>query len=220
MKRKTLACLVCSVLLVGVFALVGCASNSGSGNADQDAISKDLTSQLDSFKSSGSKALADELKANESSFKTLGIDSDEFANELLNGLTYSIGTITVKDGAKSATAEVNLTSKSVSSVLTAMVTNLPTSVSSISADDISSEDKINKFIGTQLMQAVKSAGTEKTNLTLTYSKSGDTWKMDDLETQVYKALGLDAINLDGIYSYFGVKDAAEFESYINQYLSK
>ena len=220
MKRKTLACLVCSVLVVGVFALVGCASNSGSGNADQDAISKDLTSQLDSFKSSGSKALADELKANESSFKTLGIDSDEFANELLNGLTYSIGTITVNDGSKSATAEVNLTSKSVSSVLTALVNNLPSSAASITADDISSEDKINKFIGTQLMQAVKSAGTEKTNLTLTYSKSGDTWKMDDLETQVYKALGLDAINLDGIYSYLGVKDAAELESYINQYLSK
>ena len=220
MKRKILACFVCSVLVVGVLTLTGCGSNGGSGNADQDAISKDLTSQLDSLKSSGSKALADELKANESSFKTLGIDSDEFANELLDGFTYNIGTITVKDGAKSATAEVSLTSKSVSSVLTALVNNLPSSVASITADDISSEDKINKFIGKQLMAAAKSAGTETSNLTLTYSKSGDTWKMDDLETQVYKALGLDAINLNSIYSYFGVSNANELESYINQYLSK
>ena len=220
MKRKTLACLVCSVLVVGVFALAGCASNNGSGNADQDAISKDLTSQLDSFKSSGSKALADELKANESSFTTLGIESSEFANELLDGFTYSIGTITVNDGGKSATAEVSLTSKSVGTVLTALVNNLPSSAASITADDISSEDKINKFIGKQLMAAAKSAGTETSKLTLTYSKSGDSWKMDDLETQVYKALGLDTINLDSIYSQLGVKNYSELESYINQYLSK
>ena len=220
MKRKTLACLVCSVLVVGVFALAGCASNSGSGNADQEAISKDLTTQLDSFKSSGSKALADELKANESTFKTLGIDSDEFAKEMMDGFSYSIGTITVKDGAKSATAEVKLTSKTVVSALTALVNNIPSAVTSLSADDISSEDKINKFIGKQLLQAAKSAGTESTTITLTYSKSGDNWKMDDLETQIYKALGLDTIDLNSIYSYLGVSNASELESYINQLLSK
>ena len=220
MKRKTLACLVCSVLVVGVFALAGCASNSGSGNADQEAISKDLTTQLDSFKSSGSKALADELKANESTFKTLGIDSDEFAKEMIDGFSYSIGTITVKDGAKSATAEVKLTSKTVVSALTALVNNIPSAVTSLSADDISSEDKINKFIGKQLLQAAKSAGTESTTITLTYSKSGDNWKMDDLETQIYKALGLDTIDLNSIYSYLGVSNASELESYINQLLSK
>ena len=220
MKRKTLACLVCSVLVVGVFALAGCASNSGSGNADQEAISKDLTTQLDSFKSSGSKALADELKANESTFKTLGIDSDEFAKEMMDGFSYSVGTITVKDGAKSATAEVKLTSKTVVSALTALVNNIPSAVTSLSADDISSEDKINKFIGKQLLQAAKSAGTESTTITLTYSKSGDNWKMDDLETQIYKALGLDTIDLNSIYSYLGVSNASELESYINQLLSK
>ena len=221
MKRKTLACLVCSVLVVGALTLTGCgSSNSGSGNADQEAISKDLTTQLESFKSSGSKALADELKANESTFKTLGIDSDEFAKEMMDGFSYSIGTITVKDGAKSATAEVKLTSKTVVSALTALVNNIPSAVTSLSADDISSEDKINKFIGKQLLQAAKSAGTESTTVTLTYSKSGDNWKMDDLETQIYKALGLDTIDLNSIYSYLGVSNASELESYINQLLSK
>lgn len=221
MKRKTLACLVCSVLVVGALTLTGCgSSNSGSGNADQEAISKDLTTQLESFKSSGSKALADELKANESTFKTLGIDSDEFAKEMMDGFSYSIGTITVKDGAKSATAEVKLTSKTVVSALTALVNNIPSAVTTLSADDISSEDKINKFIGKQLLQAAKSAGTESTTITLTYSKSGDNWKMDDLETQIYKALGLDTIDLNSIYSYLGVSNASELESYINQLLSK
>lgn len=221
MKRKTLACLVCSVLVVGALTLTGCgSSNSGSGNADQEAISKDLTTQLESFKSSGSKALADELKANESTFKTLGIDSDEFAKEMMDGFSYSIGTITVKDGAKSATAEVKLTSKTVVSALTALVNNIPSAVTTLSADDISSEDKINKFIGKQLLQAAKSAGTESTTVTLTYSKSGDNWKMDDLETQIYKALGLDTIDLNSIYSYLGVSNASELESYINQLLSK
>ena len=70
------------------------------------------------------------------------------------------------------------------------------------------------------MEAAKSASTGSTSLTLTYSKSGDSWKMDDLETQVYKALGLDTIDLQSIYNYLGVSNYSELESLINQYLSK
>ena len=222
MKRKTLVCLVCSVLVVGALTLTGCDSNggSGSGNADEDAISKDLTSQLDSFKSSGAQALASELKANESTFTSLGIDCDEFAKELMDGFSYSIDKITVDSKATSATADVKLTTKTVDSVLAAVVTNLPSAAANLTADDISSEEKVNQVIGKQLMEAAKSASTGSTDLTLTYSKSGDSWKMDDLETQVYKALGLDTIDLKSIYSYLGVSNYSELESLINQYLSK
>ena len=220
MKKKTLACLICSILVIGMLVLAGCGSNSGSGNSDQDAISKDLTSQLDSFKSSGSQALSKELKANDSTLQTLGIDSDEFTKELMDGCTYSIGTISVDSKGNTATAEVTLTSKTVSSVLTALVNNIPGAVASLTADDISSEDKVNKFIGKQLMEAAKSAGTENTTLSLTYSKNGDSWTMDDLETQVYKALGLNTINLNDIYSQLGVSNYSELESYISKYLSK
>ena len=220
MKRKTLACLICSVLAVGMLSLTGCGSSSGSGNSDQDAISKDLTSQLASFESSGRQKIAEELKANDSSFKTLGIDSGDFANELLDGFTYGIGAISVNSEAGTATAEVNLTSKTVGSVLTALVNNIPSAVSNLTADDISSEDKINKVIGKQLMEAAKSAEMETTTFSVTYSKTGDSWTMDDLETLIYKALGLDTINLDSIYSQLGVSNSSERESYINQYLSK
>ena len=220
MKRKTLACLICSVLVVGMLSLTGCGSSNGSGNSDQDAIYKDLTSQLDSFKDSGPQALAEELKANDSTLKPLGIDYDEFANAILDGFTYNIGTITVKDGAKSATAEVELTSKTANTALTALINNLPSTATSLSVDDLSSEDNLNKFIGKQLVEAVKKADTEKTTLTLTYSKTNDKWSLDDLETQFYKALGLDTINLDSVYSYLGVSNYSELESYINQYLSQ
>ncbi len=218
MKRKTLACLLCSVLAFGMLSLAGCGSNSGSGNSDQDAISKDLTTQLDSFKSSGSQMIAEQLKANDSALSTIGINSDDFAKEMLDGFSYSIGTIKVDSKANSATAEVTITSKTVYSALTALVTNLPTAVTNMSADDLSTDENINKFIGKQLTEAVKSAGTEETTITLTYSKSGDTWKMDDLETQVYKALGLDTITLDSIYSMLGVSNASELESLVSQYL--
>ncbi len=218
MKRKTLACLLCSVLAIGMLSLAGCGSNSGSGNSDQDAISKDLTTQLDSFKSSGSQMIGEQLKANESALSTLGINSDDFAKEMLDGFSYSIGTIKVDSKANSATAEVTITSKTIYSALTALVTNLPTAATNMSADDLSTDENINKFVGKQLTEAVKSAGTEETTITLTYSKSGDTWKMDDLETQVYKALGLDTISLDSIYSMLGVSNASELESLVNQYL--
>ena len=216
MKRKTLACLLCSVLAIGMLSLAGCGSSSGS--SDQDAISKDLTTQLDSFKSSGSQVIGEQLKANDSALSTLGINSDDFAKEMLDGFSYSIGTIKVDSKANSATAEVTITSKTIYSALTALVTNLPTAVTNMSADDLSTDENINKFVGKQLTEAVKSAGTEETTITLTYSKSGDTWKMDDLETQVYKALGLDTISLDSIYSMLGVNNASELESLVNQYL--
>ncbi len=227
MKRKTLVCALCAVLVVGMLALVGCGSSSTSGNSgsssgtsDQEAISKDLSSQLDAFKNSGSQAFAEELKAYDSMFKTLGIDSGEFAKELLNGFTYSIGTITVDSEKGSAIAEVKITSKTVGSVLVAVVNTIPSAVTTLTADDLSSENTINTFIGNQLMQAVKSAGTEDTALTLTYTKTGDTWKMDDLETQLYKALGLDTISLDSIYSYLGVSNSSELANYLNQFLAK
>lgn len=216
MKRKTLACLLCSVLAIGMLSLAGCGSSSGS--SDQDAISKDLTTQLDSFKSSGSQMIGEQLKANDSALSTLGINSDDFAKEMLDGFSYSIGTIKVDSKANSATAEVTITSKTIYSALTALVTNLPTAVTNMSADDLSTDENINKFVGKQLTEAVKSAGTEETTITLTYSKSGDTWKMDDLDTQVYKALGLDTISLDSIYSMLGVSNASELESLVNQYL--
>lgn len=232
MKKKILACLTCSVLVVGLLALAGCgtssnsnsssesSSNNSAASADQEAISKDLTSQLDSFKSSDSKMLAETLKANDASLQTLGIDSDEFAKALLDGFTYDIGTISVNDKAGTAIAEVNTTSKTATTVLAALVNNIPSAIGSLTADDISSEDKVNKFIGKQLVEAAKSAATATSTFSLTYTKSGDTWKMDDAETQLYKALGFDTINLDSIYSQLGVGSASELESYINQYLPK
>ncbi len=219
MKGKTLKRLLCSVLVAGMLSLAVCGLSACSNSADQDAISKDLTSQLDSFKNSASQALAEELKANDSTFKALGISSDEFTKELLDGFDYSIGEITVDSKAGSATANVSLTSKTVESALTAFVNNIPTAVSNLTLSDISSEKKLNEVVGNLLLDAVKSAETGSTDLTLTYSKDGDTWVMDDLETQIYKALGLDTINLESIYSYLGVSDFSELESYISKYLS-
>lgn len=216
MKKKSLACLLCSLLVVGAMVLAGC----GGGNSDADAISKDLASQLDSFKSSSSQQLADALKANDSSLSTLGIDTDELSKSLFDGFTYSVDTVTVSSDSKSATAEVSLTSKTATSVLAASIDSVPTVVGDMSLNDLSSEDAVNKLLGKLLTQAAKSAGTETVKLTVTYSKTSDGWKLDDLETQIYKALGLDQINLDSIYRELGVSNAAELDALISQYLPK
>ncbi len=219
MKRRTLACLICSVLALGMLSLAGCGSNSASGNSDQDAISKDLTSQLDSFKSNGGQAIAEQMKANNVSLQTLGINDEDFAKNLMDGFSYSVGTITVDSKATSATAEVKITSKTFSTALVALSTNLQNTVTNLATEDLSTDEKINAFVGKQLTEAVKSADTETTTITLTYTKSGDKWTMDSLETQIYKALGLDTIDLKSIYSLLGVSNSSELASSVNQLLS-
>ena len=212
MKRKTLTRLICAMLVVGMLFLTGCNSK------EKKAITDGLTAQLDSFKSSGSEELAKVLEANDASLAPLGIDYNEFAQEILEGFTYSIGAITVDSGAKSATAEIKLTSKTPLTMLTALVYNLPNAATSVSADILSSEDSLNKFIGEQLVEAAKNAETDQTTLTVTCSKTDDTWTLDDFGTQIYKALGLDEINLEGIYSQLGVKDFDELSSLVSKYL--
>ena len=200
------------MLVVGMLFLTGCNSK------EKKAITDSLTAQLDSFKSSGSEELAKVLEANDASLAPLGIDYNEFAQEILEGFTYSIGAITVDSGAKSATAEIKLTSKTPLTMLTALVYNLPNAATSVSADILSSEDSLNKFIGEQLVEAAKNAETDQTTLTVTCSKTDDTWTLDDFGTQIYKALGLDEINLEGIYSQLGVKDFDELSSLVSKYL--
>ena len=212
MKRKTLTRLICAMLVVGMLFLTGCNSK------EKKAITDSLTAQLDSFKSSGSEELAKVLEANDASLAPLGIDYNEFAQEILEGFTYSIGAITVDSGAKSATAEIKLTSKTPLTMLTALVYNLPSAATSVSADVLSSEDSLKKFIGEQLFEAAKNAETDQTTLTVTCSKTDDTWVLDDVGTQLYKALGLDKVNLEGIYSQLGVKDFDELSSLVKGYL--
>lgn len=212
MKRKTLTRLICAMLVVGMLFLTGCNSK------EKKAITDDLSTQLDSFKSSGSEGLTKVLEANDASLASLGIDYNRFAQKILEGFMYSIGAITVDSGAKSATVEIKLTSKTPLTMLTALVNNLPNAAASVSADVLSSEDSLNKFIGEQLVEAAKNAETDQTTLTVTCSKTDDTWALDDFETQFYKALGLDKINLEGIYSQLGVKDFNELSSLVSGYL--
>ena len=212
MKRKALTRLICAILVVGMLFLTGCNSK------EKKAITDGLTAQLDSFKSSGSEELAKVLEANDASLAPLGIDYNEFAQEILEGFTYSIGAITVDSGAKSATVEIKLTSKTPLTMLTALVYNLPSAATSVSADVLSSEDSLKKFIGEQLFEAAKNAETDQTTLTVTCSKTDDTWVLDDVGTQLYKALGLDKVNLEGIYSQLGVKDFNELSSLVKGYL--
>ncbi len=212
MKRKTLACLMCAILVLGMLFMTGCNSK------EKEAITSDLSSQLDSFKTSGSEQLAGVLEENDASLQALGIDYDEFAQQILDGFSYSIGAITVDGGAESATVDITFTTKTPLTMLTALVYNIPSAATSLTEDVISSEEKLNAFIGEQLVAAVKNAETDETTVTVTCSKTDDKWALDDIETQLYKALGLDAINLDGIYEFLGVKDFNELSSLINGYL--
>jgi outer membrane murein-binding lipoprotein Lpp len=214
MKKKTLIGIVAACAIAGVLALTGCGSN-----ADQEAISKDLTSQLDSLKQGSIDKISNVVKKNATYLDTLSIDSDEFTKAYVDGLDYKIGDIKVDSSKGTATANVTLTTKTATTILPDFVTDVANAAGKLTVSDLTQE-KLLKMVGEQLLTATKSAKGESTSVTVTYTKdkSGN-WAMDDLETQLYKALGLDTINLDDICSQLGVSNVSELATAIQKYMS-
>ena len=234
MKKTTLIGLVTTLAVAACIALTGCGANTNQEtiskdqetisknqetiSKDQEAISKDLTVQLDSFKQSSADNLSSIFKENVTYLEMIGIDPDEFAKACVDGFEYKIGTITVNGN--NGTADVTLTTKTANTILPIMVSNIFTAAGNLTTADFDSQDKLLKMVGEQLLSATKSAKGEPITITLTYSKdSNGKWSMDDLETQLYKALGLDSINLGNLCKQLGVSDLNELATHLKQYVS-
>ena len=109
----------------------------------------------------------------------LGVDTQGFLNALLEGMEYEIASVEVDDEAKTATATVELTCKSLTDVATRAQELLNQRAADAGETAISPEETL-AWMGECLMQAAQEDAPESVELELDCSSDDEgTWSADD-----------------------------------------
>lgn len=109
----------------------------------------------------------------------LGVDTQGFLDTLLEGMEYEIASVEVDDEAKTATATVELTCKSLTDVATRAQELLNQRAADAGETAISPEETL-AWMGECLMQAVQEDAPESVELELDCSSDDEgTWSADD-----------------------------------------
>lgn len=109
----------------------------------------------------------------------LGVDTQGFLNALLEGMEYEIASVEVDDEAKTATATVELTCKSLTDVATRAQELLNQRAADAGETAISPEETL-AWMGECLMQAAREDAPESVELELDCSSDDEgTWSADD-----------------------------------------
>ena len=109
----------------------------------------------------------------------LGVDTQGFLNALFEGMEYEIASVEVDDEAKTATATVELTCKSLTDVATRAQELLNQRAADAGETAISPEETL-AWMGECLMQAAQEDAPESVELELDCSSDDEgTWSADD-----------------------------------------
>lgn len=166
--RLIAALAVCAVGLI-LFTLL-------SAPSARKLITEDLSARLDKLESADSDIMDRIESASAERFKTIGVDSTEFAKAYLADFDYRIGDIDI-DG-DNATAKVTVTTRRLSSVLSAFSTDYQREVRSL--DQAPDPEQSATLAGKSLLQAAKDTEPEDHVLTIAYHHdAGGGWQMQD-----------------------------------------
>lgn len=109
----------------------------------------------------------------------LGVDTQGFLNELFEGMEYEVASVEVDDEAKTATATIELTCKSLTDVATRAQELLNQRAADAGETAISPEETL-AWMGECLMQAAREDAPESVELELDCSSDDEgTWSADD-----------------------------------------
>lgn len=165
MKKNAFLAPIAVVIVALALVLVGCGSTAD----DEKAIRLAADEALSTIKN-GDDLIADEI--DDESFDQLGIDVNEFSSAIMDGFEYEIGEVTVDKDAGTATAQVSVTSKSLSDIMS----TFSSLISNADTSEITSEDDAYKLSGKLAMQAVEETEPTTKDLTLDFTRGSDgTW---------------------------------------------
>lgn len=183
MKKKLWAI---PVMLFAAFCLAflpGCG-----GPSAEEVITSDVTEALDEVKNCDDDFVEELASAVDSGeFSKLGVDVADFAKVFLDGFKYKIKDVVVDEDAGTATAKVDVTCKSINTIVSDFTQKFSTQALE-NADK--SEDELYKLGGEILMQSAKDCETHTTECSFEYKLDDDgEWEaQDSVETEITSAL--------------------------------
>lgn len=164
--------------LVCALALGGCGLF---GPSPEQIVRDGLASDFDMLLDEESQARQTMVSNLESTgaLSGLGVDTQGFLDALLEGMEYEIASVEVDDEAKTATATVELTCKSLTDVATRAQELLNQRAADAGETAISPEETL-AWMGECLMQAAQEDAPESVELELDCSSDDEgTWSADD-----------------------------------------
>ena len=174
-----------AALVVAVTLCLGGLTSCGPSAAD--LIREDITSEFNEVKDAGDGFLEEIAAASGEDFAALGIDAKAFATSYLEGFDYQIGDIKVDD--TTAEAQVTVTLKSISSILSSFQTAYSEELQTLDLTTLADEQGLYTLAGQTLMEMVESAKPVENTFTITYEKDEDgVWSTtEDAETAITNA---------------------------------
>ena len=172
MKKKLLVMPLFVLVAVCVALVTGCST----GTTAEEAIRSDISSQLDRISADNDDFMKGLEKGSGDDLKQLGLDSTEYAKAYLDGFEYKIGDITVNEDKGKATAEVTVTCKSMSDIVSDFTAKYVSEAETLAT---ASEEEATKRAGELLMETTKSAKAGDHELTFSYKQTDDGWVASD-----------------------------------------
>lgn len=185
MKKKFWAAPLAACALACAMLLSACG-----GPSVEELIREDLKTQFEEV-TAEDEELVDAIESSGGAgFDMLGIDAQEYAEAYLDGFGYEIGDVTVDEGAGAAEANVTVTMKSMTDIISQFSEESATWMEGIDVNAYESEDELYAEVGKMLMDVTKSTRAKKTEVTFEYEKDDDgVWQaVEGTETALYDAM--------------------------------
>ncbi len=161
------------------------AQSEESQTSDEDLIRADLEVKIGDMDTIGDQIVAG-LAADEEMadiFEKAGITAEDYGRPLADKIKIAIGDITVSDDASTATAVVTMDLPDFKALSENMDAALEDATEEISG---MTQEEIYKKLGEIMVQEVSNPDlpVASTDYTFNYTKTGDTWAMDDAEASI------------------------------------
>lgn len=173
------AALACTVLLGGC-----------GGPTPEELIRTDLTEAFDEISPSNDELVEGIETGAGDSFELLNVSSEDFAKKYFGDFEYEIGDIEVDNEKGIASAEVTVSMKSLTDIMTKFSEDYQAWIEGIDPNAVPSEEELYAKGGEILMAAVDEVSAEETEIIIDYNKNEDgDWEPDeDAATSIMDAM--------------------------------
>ena len=173
-RRMSRFIVAAAATMLFTFAL---AALSACGPSDEERISTVLTTEFDQVKNHDDAYVTSMLDDNaKQALTSAGIDPEAFATAFLDGFDYRIDSINVEKDY--ATAQIVITSKSLTSITSALQDDAQASAAAGTGSNLS-EEQIQQQVSEQALEYASNAQPqEKPTITVTLHRSDSAWSVD------------------------------------------